>query len=69
MSYEVGGCVPNTAIDLKKIDALLPVDVIGKLGKDENGRLILSKLKENGICTDKISYCRSTKEPLCGRTF
>ena len=43
-SYAVEGCVPNTAIDLKKIDPEMQVEAIGKMGNDENSRLILFKL-------------------------
>ena len=64
-SYAVGGCVPNTAIDLKKIDPEMQVEVIGKMGNDENSRLILSKLKENGIRTDKISFCNDVPTSFC----
>ena len=33
----VGGCVPNVAIDLKRLSPSLPVKAIGKIGDDENG--------------------------------
>ena len=32
VSYAVGGCAPNTAVNLAKIDGGVPVSVIGKLG-------------------------------------
>lgn len=50
----VGGCVPNTAIDIKKIDKTVPVSAIGRVGNDEYGRFILSKMKETGIDTTGI---------------
>ncbi|MBR3300078.1 MAG: carbohydrate kinase family protein [Clostridia bacterium] len=50
----VGGLVPNTAINLKKIDKSMRVLAIGKVGDDENGKFILSCLNENGIITDNI---------------
>lgn len=59
ISYAVGGCVPNTAIDLAKIDSSIPVSAIGKIGKDENGRFILSKLSQNGIDISKVRYSDS----------
>lgn len=56
ISNSVGGCVPNTAINLVKIDRSVPVSVYGKVGTDENGRYILSQLQKNGINTDGISF-------------
>lgn len=61
ISYAVGGCVPNVAIDLAKIDGTLPVSAAGKLGSDENGRYVLEQLQKNGINTDMI--CFSDKTP------
>lgn len=55
VSMAVGGCAPNTAIDLAKIDRSLPVSVIGKIGDDEYGRFILSNLSRYSIDCEKIS--------------
>ena len=33
----VGGCVPNVAIDLKRICPDLTIKAVGKIGGDENG--------------------------------
>lgn len=60
ISYAVGGCVPNVAIDLAKIDCNLPISAIGRLGSDENGQYVLSQLKSNGINTDMISFSDNT---------
>lgn len=49
MSRAVGGCVPNVAIDLAKIDGDLPLTVYGRIGDDESGRYALSELQKNGI--------------------
>lgn len=61
----VGGCVPNTAIDLARIDRSLPVSAIGKVGNDENGRYIVSELRKNGINVDGISYSDSFCTSFC----
>ena len=45
----VGGCAPNTAIDLASIDRALPVSVIGRVGDDDNGRFLLSKMQTSGV--------------------
>lgn len=38
VSRGVGGCVPNTAIDIAKIDRSVPLYALGKIGDDEHGR-------------------------------
>lgn len=55
ISRAVGGCVPNVAIDLAKIDRNLPISTIGKIGDDDYGRYILSKLSQYGIDCGKIT--------------
>lgn len=52
----VGGCAPNTGIDLIKIDRNIPISVIGKISDDEHGRYILSQLQRYNIDTSGISY-------------
>ena len=56
VSRAVGGCVPNTGIDLKKIDKDLRVTAIGKIGKDEAGEYLLEKFKEYGLECDKVKF-------------
>ena len=50
----VGGCVPNTSINLAKIDGNIPINVLGRVGDDENGRYVLGKMRENGIETKDV---------------
>lgn len=45
----VGGCVPNVAIDLKRICPELTVKAVGKIGVDENGEYVKKVLFENGV--------------------
>ena len=45
----VGGCVPNVAIDLKRICPELTVKAVGKIGDDENGEYVKSVFSENGV--------------------
>lgn len=45
----VGGCVPNVAIDLKRICPDLTVKAVGKIGNDEHGDYVKGILKENGV--------------------
>lgn len=61
----VGGCAPNTAIDLAKIDRRVPISVIGKVGTDENGRFITSKLQKHGINVSRICYTSEAPTSFC----
>lgn len=45
----VGGCVPNTGIDLKKIDCQLKVCALGKIGNDEKGKFVLNEMQKIGL--------------------
>ena len=40
----VGGCVPNVAIDLKRLCPALTVKAVGKVGADENGEYVKTVL-------------------------
>ncbi len=52
VSKAVGGCVPNVAVDMKKMCPDLPVFAIGRIGEDGDGALALNTLTENGVdCT------------------
>lgn len=75
--HAVGGCAPNTAINLAKIDSSIPIRVFGKVGSDENGRFILSQMQKYGIDTGKVtfspraltSFCDVMSMPTGERTF
>ena len=52
----VGGCVPNVAIDLKRIYPEWTVKAVGKIGVDENGKYVQNVLSQNGVeITDIIT--------------
>ncbi|MGN1410736.1 MAG: PfkB family carbohydrate kinase [Eubacteriales bacterium] len=59
LSLAVGGCVPNTAIDLAKIDPTLRLSALGLVGDDEAGRYVLAQLQKNNI---DISMVGTTKD-------
>lgn len=50
----VGGCVPNTIIDIAKIDNSVPLYALGKVGRDGEGDFIIKVLNENGVNTDGV---------------
>ncbi|MBQ2923245.1 MAG: carbohydrate kinase family protein [Tyzzerella sp.] len=45
----VGGCVPNVALDLKKICPELNVKAIGKVGNDEDGAYVSNVLSQGDV--------------------
>ena len=49
ISVAVGGCAPNTGIDLAKIDPQLKVSAIGRIGNDEGGRYVINEMRAFGI--------------------
>ncbi len=54
VSRAVGGCVPNTGINLAKIDRSIPIIAIGKVGDDEYGRYVISRMQRFGLDTSKV---------------
>ena len=65
----VGGCVPNTAIDLAKMDRTLPLTVLGKIGDDEYGRFLTQQFSRYGINCDKITYSKNLPTSFFGMTI
>lgn len=49
LEQAVGGCVPNVALDLKKICPELAVQAVGKIGDDEEGRFVSNVLSQGGV--------------------
>ncbi len=48
-SLAVGGCVPNTGIDIAKLDKNLRVMAVGKVGDDYKGEYVTGEMKKVGI--------------------
>lgn len=72
----VGGCVPNVAIDLKRICPELAVKAVGKIGNDDNGEYVKSVLSNNGVdvahvavSADKTSFTEVMSVTGGQRTF
>ena len=51
LSKAIGGCVPNVALDLKKICPHMPIRAIGKIGEDAEGEYVVQVLSEGGVDT------------------
>ncbi len=45
----VGGCVPNTGIDLKRLAPEISVRGVGRIGNDANGEYVRGMLEKNGL--------------------
>ena len=54
ISQMAGGCVPNIALNLCKIDPTIPITAMGCIGNDESGRYILSRLQRHLVKTSDI---------------
>lgn len=57
----VGGCVPNVAIDLKKIAPELNIQAIGKIGQDAEGDFALEYMKNSGVDVRGIAVAEKEK--------
>ena len=44
--YAVGGCVPNTIINLARLEPELSLSAYGRVGEDEQGRYVLSCMRK-----------------------
>ena len=72
-----GGCVPNVALDLKKIAPQLAVSAIGKIGNDAEGEFVTDILKAGGVSTtglavkpdEKTTFTEVMSVPGGQRTF
>ncbi len=51
VSRAVGGAVPNTGIDIKRVDPSIPVKAVCKVGNDGDGDFLASTLEANGVDT------------------
>lgn len=49
VSRSTGGSVPNMGIDLKRMDADLPVLGVGLVGDDENGEYMVNTMRSSGM--------------------
>jgi len=60
IKFSVGGCVPNTAADIKNINPNLPVFAIGRIGADEEGAYVKKTLSSYGV--DVSLFTQSERE-------
>ncbi len=49
VSRSVGGAVPNTAIDIAKLDKDFKVTVFGKVGSDDYGSFVTAEMEKAGL--------------------
>ena len=60
VQMSIGGCATNTAIDLKKIDESMRVEVLGMVGDDSNGLYVSEKLRQHSIDTKGVKINKQT---------
>ena len=58
-SLAVGGCVPNTAIDIKKVDTDMEISVFGRVGDDYKGEYVVGEMKKVGINVDGVKVSKT----------
>ena len=59
-SLAVGGLVPNTGIDIAKLDPELPVFVYGRVGDDYKGQFVVDQMKKVGMNTDGVIVSKTS---------
>ncbi len=55
-----GGSACNFAIDLRKLDPAMPVETIGLVGDDDDGRLLLAEADAHGIDRRQLQVTRDS---------
>lgn len=74
----VGGCVPNTLIDMAKMTDQIPLYALGRVGDDEAGRFVCAHLSQAGIDVSQVKtdaqHATSFSDAMCAldtgeRTF
>lgn len=58
ISRSVGGCVPNTAINMARIDRAVPLAAIGRVGDDADGGFVVSQMQSYGIDCSRVSVSK-----------
>jgi sugar/nucleoside kinase (ribokinase family) len=53
-SRSTGGCVPNVAVDLKKLRPDMDILAVGKVGDDDNGRYAKEMMAQTGIDVSRV---------------
>ena len=64
----VGGCVPNVALDLKRICPDLPVRAIGRMGSDEEAAFVRQTLASGGVDTAGLHEAAGERTSFKSRT-
>ncbi|MFM8289457.1 MAG: carbohydrate kinase family protein, partial [Planctomycetaceae bacterium] len=52
ISWEIGGCAANVATGLARLG--VPVGVVGRVGEDDAGRFVRSRLDARGVRTELV---------------
>src|SRR5579871_5746369 len=55
-----GGSGCNFAVDVRRLDSTMPVETIGLVGDDEDGRFLLAEADAFGIGREQLQITRET---------
>ena len=58
-SLAVGGAVPNTAIDIKKMDPKMQVSAFGRVGDDDKGKYVVGVMQSIGLNVDSVKVSKT----------
>ena len=58
-SLAVGGAVPNTGIDIKKIDPEMQVSAFGRVGDDDKGKYVVGVMQSIGLNVDGVKVSKT----------
>ncbi len=56
----VGGCVPNTLLDIAQMQSGIPLAALGRVGGDSDGQYIIQRLQCAGIDVSKVVLSEET---------
>ena len=59
VTLATGGCVPNVAMDLKRLQPSLTVKAVGKVGFDSEGDYAIDQLKNDGVDVSNVVRCEN----------
>lgn len=59
ISRAVGGCVPNTIIDIARMDKSVPLYAYGTVGDDDGGKYITFEMQRNGVDVSGVTVSKT----------
>ena len=60
----VGGCVPNTIINIAKMDPNVTLKALGKVGSDDNGKFLIEEMAKYGVDVSGVKVAEGKETSL-----